>query len=197
MDTDKNVLRSAFRARRLALASSPEGALRARRMQERLLASPFWQDCRRVAAYVAVKGEADTSLILAEAKRSGRQLFLPRCRRKGEDGWPGTMDLLLCREDTPLELSPFGIPEPGPDATRLTMSELDSPDTLLLVPALAFDFGGFRLGYGGGYYDRVLSRAACPGVGLTFHELLVPELPREPWDRPVRAVCTEEILLCL
>ena len=192
----KSALRTELRTRRLALASGPEGELRSRRLQERLLASPLWQNCRRVAAYMAVEGEAGTSLLLDEARRTGRALFLPRCRRHGEEGWPGGMDFLLCEAGTPLILSRFGIPEPPPAAPALSPAELAAPDTLLIVPALAFDREGFRLGYGGGYYDRVLARAACPSVGLAFHSLLLPQLPREPWDQAVRAVCTEEILLC-
>lgn len=192
----KSALRTQLRTRRLALASGPEGELRSRLMQERLLASPLWRDCRCVAAYMAAKGEAGTSLLLDETRRTGRALFLPRCRRQGEKGWPGGMDFLLCEAGTPLILSRFGIPEPPPDAPALSPAELAAPDTLLIVPALAFDREGFRLGYGGGYYDRVLARAACPSVGLAFHSLLLPQLPREPWDQAVRAVCTEEILLC-
>lgn len=251
----KSALRSQLRARRRALALSPEGALRSRLLQERLLESPLWRDCRRVLAYVAVKDEAGTALLISEAHRTGRALYLPRCRRQGEEGWPGTMDFLLCEAGTPLIPSPFGIPEPplcsvtpcasahspcvstlsAPEspalprpapacpsslplsgasplaspapsssaaasaspAPALSPAELSAPDTLLIVPALAFDRHGFRLGYGGGYYDRVLARAACPSVGLAFHALLVPQLPRDPWDKAVCAVCTEEILLCL
>lgn len=191
---DKNALRQILRAKRCSLASGAEGALRARRMQEHLFASPFWQSCRRVAAYVSVKEEAGTELILAEAFRTGRELFLPRCRRKGEPGWPGGMDFIHWLGEESLELSPFGIPEPEftPQARLLSGEGLAAPDTLILVPALAFDRQGFRLGYGGGYYDRLLSRASCPCVGLTFHGLLLDELPRDPWDKTVHAVCTEE-----
>ena len=150
-----------------------------------------------MAAYVSVKEEAGTDLILAEALRSGRELFLPRCRRKGEPGWPGGMDFIHWHGETALVPSPFGIPEPEltPQARQLSNEELAAPDTLILVPALAFDRQGFRLGYGGGYYDRFLARASCSCVGLSFHGLLLDELPRDPWDKPVHAVCTEEELL--
>ena len=196
---DKHALRTILRSQRLTLASGPEGGERSRRMQERLLASDLWRKCRRVAAYVSVKGEADTALILAEALHSGRELFLPRCRVKGEEGWPGTMDFFACTDLGALKKSAFGIPEPvpGPDACLLMPEDLKEPDTLVIVPALAFDRSGYRLGYGGGYYDRMLASASSPCVGLAFHDLLVESLPREEWDRPVSAVCTEEILLCL
>jgi 5-formyltetrahydrofolate cyclo-ligase len=75
--------------------------------------------------------------------------------------------------------------------------ELEEGGTLIVVPALAFDRHGFRLGYGGGYYDRLLAKARCASVGLAFHETLLRTLPREAWDRPVTAVCTEEEMLCL
>lgn len=194
---DKKHLRQSLREQRRTLASGEEGALRARRMQERLFTSSLWQACRRVAAYFSVKEEAGTELILAEALRTGRELFLPRCRRKGESGWPGGMDFIRWSGDVALVPSPFGIPEPEltPQARLLSNEELAAPDTLVFVPALAFDRQGFRLGYGGGYYDRFLVRASCPCVGLVFHGLLLDALPRDPWDTPVHAVCTEEELL--
>ncbi len=196
---DKTSLRSLLRARRSSLSSGEEGALRSRRAQERLLAGEHWRMCRRVAAYVSVKGELGTELILGEALRSGRELFLPRCRVQGEEGWPGGMDFISCAGLEALAPSGSGIPEPAlvPASRLLTAEELRMPDTLIVVPALAFDRRGFRIGYGGGYYDRLLAEASCPSVGLTFHELLLEEVPREPWDRPVQAVCTEEMLLCV
>lgn len=197
--SEKSSLRSALRSRRSFLSAGEEGASRSLRAQERLLASRFWHECRRVAAYVSVKGEPGTERILQETLSSGRELFLPRCRVQGEEGWPGAMDFILCDSLEGLAPSGFGIPEPPllSDSRMLTAEELGRPDTLVIVPALAFDRRGFRIGYGGGYYDRLLERASCPSVGLTFHELLQLELPREPWDRPVQAVCTEEELLCV
>jgi len=197
--TDKISLRRRLRVRRAALACCEEGALRSRLAQERLLQSSFWQASRRVALYVSVKGETGTEYLLAEAIRSGRELFLPRCRARGEEGWPGVMDFIQCRSLKTLIPSAFGIPEPSLSSKSriLAGDELFMPDTLIVVPALAFDGKGFRLGYGGGYYDRLLASSSCPSVGLAFDELLLDELPHEAWDRPVQAVCTEEKLLCL
>ena len=165
-------------------------------MQKRLLESDFWKQSRRVTLYMAVRGEADTSLLLAEAWKSGREVFLPRCRR----GEPGMMDMVFCAGAEHLERSGLGILEPRLDASSrlLSAEELaDGVQTLLVVPAIAFDAEGYRLGYGGGYYDRLLDRARCSAVGLAFHSLVFSRLPREAWDRPVQAVCTEEELLCL
>ncbi len=194
--TDKKQLRSFLKKRRMELSSGEEGRNRNLRMQERLLESGLWKRSRAVALYVSVKGEADTSLLLREAWRDGKQVFLPRCRREE----PGSMDMIACLGPEGLEVSGFGIPEPRLEENSRLLSFADltaGESTLVVVPALAFDREGFRLGYGGGYYDRMLAAAQCPSVGLAFHELLLNRLPRDPWDRPVGAVCTEEEFLCL
>ena len=193
---NKKELRRVLRGKRRALTYDGRRVELCLRMQKRLLESVLGRQSRRVGLYMALKDEADTALLLAEAWKSGREVFLPRCRR--DDA--GMMDMLLCRGAAELERSGMGILEPRmEDYSRvLSAGELCSgAETLIVVPALAFDREGFRLGYGGGYYDRMRARARCSTVGLAFHELLVPRLPRDAWDRAVGAVCTEEELLCL
>ncbi len=186
LETAKRDLRRAARLKRGELCESPTGREGSLRIQERLLASPLWKVCRRVVLYVSVKGEPDTSLLLDAAWNSGREVFLPRCRS-------GEMDLTVCTRGTALRVSAFGIPEPELDAKSrlLAESELHGEETLLVVPGLAFDVRGFRLGYGGGYYDRLLSRASCPSAGLVSDALLMREVPRAVWDMPVWYICTE------
>ena len=75
--------------------------------------------------------------------------------------------------------------------------EATAPD-LIIAPGLAFDRNGIRLGMGGGYYDRLLAlprHAASRRVGLAFAFQFVDSLPREAWDMPVHAVCTEKGLV--
>lgn len=196
----KSGLRPLLRSCRREAAAGEEGEARSLALQERLLNSPLWQGCRRVVLYVSVKGEAGTARLLEDAWRTGREVFLPRCRTEGGAMAAGEMDMIACRGPEGLEVSRFGIPEPplGPCSRLLTDAELMAgEETLVVVPALAFDRQGFRLGYGGGYYDRLLARAACATVGLAFHDLLFDALPRDRWDQPVQAVCTEEELLCI
>lgn len=195
-DMNKKELRAFLRKRRGELSSGAAGAERSCRMQERLLASPAWRKSLAVVLYVSVKGEADTSLLLRHAWSEGKTVFLPRCR-KAE---PGNMDMIACSRPEALEVSDFGIPEPAlnADSRLLSPEELAGGEkTLIVVPALAFDREGYRLGYGGGYYDRMLSVARCASVGLAFHDLLLDRLPHDTWDRPVAAIYTEEELLCL
>lgn len=84
----------------------------------------------------------------------------------------------------------FGIREPHASAPMVDPGEVD----LLLVPAVACDRRGYRLGYGGGFYDRLLSHPDwqhVPTVGIVFSFAHVPELPADPWDKPLQAVCSD------
>jgi len=87
----------------------------------------------------------------------------------------------------------YGLREPAPHWQTLEPEEVD----LILVPAVACDRRGFRLGYGGGFYDRFLAAArsyAIPTIGICFELALVEELPIEPWDIPLNYICTEKKL---
>ncbi len=140
---------------------------------------------RRIALYAAMRGEVGTDRIRSRCLAGGVHLFYPRVMEDGElsffrhretDGWvPGR----------------FGIREPqavpGDEGVRGGFD-------LVVVPGLAFDLHGRRLGQGYGYYDRFL--AALGGtaltVGLAFSWQLVPEVPVDAWDVPVDAVVTED-----
>ncbi len=93
----------------------------------------------------------------------------------------------------PLVNGHYGILEPDPELPRLPVENVD----LLLVPAVAIDRRGYRLGYGGGYYDRLRTDPhwrKIPTIGIVFDFAYVETLPIDPWDLPLDAVCTEEQL---
>ena len=182
----KAALRRDMSARRAAL--TPEAVAAAgRSAAKRVLALPAYGRAREILAYMAVRNELDAGLIASQALADGKRLLLPRCR----DGAPGLVDLGCVRCLSEAAPGSYGIPEPPREACL--PPEAFSPD-LILVPGLAFDRRGARLGFGGGYYDRLLALPMAQNafiVGLGYDFQLVAALPAEPWDKPVNAVVSD------
>ncbi len=191
-DGSKPAVRRLLAARRAALAPQ-EAREKSKAAQERLLGDPRWRAARSVALYAAVRDEIGTRRLADEALRTGKTLLLPRVTAVS-----GIRKLEFAPCTGPGDLVPgvFGIPEP--DVRRCPVWEA-TPD-LLVLPAVGLDRQGVRLGYGGGYYDRYLSRPerrTCPRIGLAFGVQIVENLPCDPWDIRVDALLDEEALTWL
>lgn len=148
---------------------------------QRFLSLPQLEECSSLLLYYGVGREPDTSLLLDRLISRGKTLFLPRCLPGGQ------MEARRYFGGEHLVLNSFGIPEPDVDCPVASRKEL----SLILVPGLCFDKDRFRLGHGGGYYDRYLSGFNGLTVALCRDPLLFPILPREPHDRPVDILLTE------
>lgn len=150
-----------------------------------LLASPLWKDAEVVALFVSLPEEISTQNLLESALREGKKLYLPRINSLEK----GLMDFCSCSSLRELERGKFGLLEPQGQANAIFQ-----PD-LLIVPGLAFDRSGARLGYGGGYYDRYLGkrpqlRERCLGLAHTFQ--ILDHLYSEKHDCKMAFLCTEE-----
>jgi 5-formyltetrahydrofolate cyclo-ligase len=188
-DMDKKRLRGELVARRSALTAG-----QTREAGEDVAALirslPEWRQAREALVYWPMRGEVDVRPLVEELWQRGCRVFLPRCR---PDAY-GEMDLACAACEDELSPGPFTLMEP--DAARCPAVVSCEPD-LALIPGVCFDRRGYRLGYGGGYYDRLLAsgtigRPLLIGIGHAFQ--LVDELPVQPWDMPVDVVCTEEEL---
>ncbi|MBI4884468.1 MAG: 5-formyltetrahydrofolate cyclo-ligase [Actinobacteria bacterium] len=126
-----------------------------------------------VMAFVAINGEPDTDALFALIAADGKRLLLPRVEGR---------ELVVCAGAGRLVASSFGVLEPTGPSLPVAVVEL------VIVPGLAFTTAGDRLGYGGGYYDRFLTRVEAPSVGVCFREQLVDELPAYPYDVRVQRV---------
>ncbi len=147
---------------------------------------PVFDTANCIAAYISVAGEVPTPDLIAAAHSLGKTIVLPRV--------VGRNHLELHRwEGEPLLPGSFGIGEPPADAPRVAPDQVD----LFLVPGLAFDLSGGRLGMGRGYYDRMLPQSAGLRVGLCWEWQLLPEVPMEPHDQRVQMICTERRLLLI
>lgn len=154
-----------------------------------LVETDEFKRANRVAGYVAVRGELDPAPALDAALRSGKRVYLPKVDKGG------TLHFLPWRSTTPLAPNRFGIPEPDlPADTAAHLSHLD----LVIVPLLAFDRCGTRLGTGAGFYDRSfefkrMDPDAAPvltGFAFAFQES--EGLARAPWDVALDITVTEK-----
>jgi 5-formyltetrahydrofolate cyclo-ligase len=155
------------------------------RICSHLQASPLFEQAKTVLAYVSFRQEPDLSRLFAETSKEGTKIWgFPRCVEKSliwHQWKPGEL----------LQTGAYGIWEPHADLPIISPLEVD----LILVPSVACDQRGYRLGYGGGYYDRMLSSAewqSIPTLGILFDYAYLTELPIEHWDQPLMGICTEE-----
>ena len=181
----KQYIRRSIRAVRRGL-SEAERLARSRRVWERVAALSCYQHARVVLGYMAFDHEVLTDGLMQQAMASGKQLVLPMVLGDRQD-----MALYVI-EDLGRDVAPGyrGILEPQPQRTRAV-----APETLelALIPGVAFDLRGGRLGFGVGFYDRLLSRLPrdIPTVGLAFDFQVIPRLPFEPHDMLLEAIVTE------
>lgn len=164
-------------------AVDPETALRAGRAAAgHLAASPEYRRCLRIVAYAELPGELPLGGLVERACADGKAVLWPRLRPDG------ALDFAPCARVEELVAGRYGVREP-PVATPAVRS---GPDVLLLVPGLAFDAAGGRLGRGGGAWDRALAEArGAVAIGVGYEFQVVNAVPREAHDRSVDALLTE------
>ncbi|WP_346190292.1 5-formyltetrahydrofolate cyclo-ligase [Bacillus massilinigeriensis] len=148
-----------------------------------LFASNQWREAETVGITVSRFPEVDTYRIIEEAWESGKIVAVPKCI-------PSTKTMVFRRLDTfdALEKVYFGLWEPIVSETmEIASTEID----LMIVPGLAYTPEGFRLGFGGGYYDRYLDQFEGETVSLSFAIQVLPEVPLEHHDLKIGRIITE------
>lgn len=180
----KRALREQVLAARDALPERLR-ALAAEAIADRIVALPSFAAAAAVLLTLPIKSEWNTLPLVRAALDAGKTVVLPRV-----DASARMLELRVIR-DPVADVAPGyrGIPEPGLDCPVVT------PDTIdwVLVPGVAFDLAGRRLGYGGGFYDRLLPLLA-PGVARVagaFDLQIVAQVPAAPHDLAVQAMVTE------
>lgn len=182
--TTKALLRAEARARLREL----DGAWRASASEaiaERVWSLPQLDAARTLLVYASLPTEVDTDPIAQEAARRGITLVYPRCLPASRE-----MDLHHVRHPEDLRSAgSYGIREPDSECPRVTVEQIDAA----LVPGLAWDRSGTRMGRGAGYYDRLFQQPGWRGFrcGIFFSVQEFAVLPRDPWDAPLHAVATE------
>lgn len=141
---------------------------------------------RGIACYVSKDTEVDTRVLIRTSLDRGKRVLIPVVKK-------GEVELFFSEiKDLGKELAPgtFGILEPKPEFVRQV--DLDTVD-LMFVPGIAWDKEGYRLGWGRGYFDRVIQKlpSHVKSAGLAFNLQLINRVPRDQFDVPVDMVITE------
>ncbi len=182
----KRTLRAGVRAARDALAPEERERLGAA-IRERLFLLPQVAEAACVMVFSSFGSEVPTAPIIERLDGEGRRIALPRVT--GSD-----MEAAYYRPGDPVRFASFGAMEPAA-GSAVPPEEID----LVITPGLVFDRAGYRLGYGGGHFDRFLVRVRRDAVrvGVCFDLQVVHEIPRDPWDQPVDVIVTErELIRC-
>jgi len=180
----KNELRQIFRDKR-KLWSQTDLELASQKIADLFFANIKVPKNGTLHVFLPIRklNEINTFHIINPLKKSGRvQICFPKIIPE-----TNAMEHILLDKTTCLEENPWGIPEPK-DGTRLGSENID----VVLLPLLAFDLKGFRLGYGRGFYDRFLKecRNDCQFIGLSLEEPINEYLPSDQWDIPMHVCIT-------
>ena len=177
----KRALRREVLALRDALPQA-DRVERSRRIADRLLALPELAEVRTVMVFSSFGSEVDTAPILERVAERGARLALPRIQ-------DGEIVPVTYRPGEPVTEAAFGALEPS-EGDVLASTEVD----VVVTPGVAFDRGGFRVGYGGGYYDRFFRRARVEmlRVAVGFAVQVVEEVPHGHADLSMDALVTED-----
>ena len=155
---------------------------------DKIVSSRYYRDCDMILTYVSTDIEVDTLALIDRALSDGKTVAVPRCSMTEK----GIMNFYEIRSTDDLERGAFSLLEPD---TRRCRRVSDFRHSLCIIPGLAFDMKGYRLGYGGGYYDRFLS--AHPGIhkmGICYCCCTVREFIKGYYDSPVDTLVTEKYL---
>ena len=188
---EKKALRQALRKTRRELSANQQKTA-SQGLLKNLLDLPAYQNSQHIAVYIAADGEIDPLLLVQNAWKQGKQIYLPLVDPKGTH----TLTFLPWQEDTVMVNNKYGIPEPDSSLYKaLPTQELD----LVLLPLTGFDENGRRMGMGGGYYDRTFSfvreentQSQQPRlIGLAHECQKVENIPSESWDIPLAGIATD------
>lgn len=158
-----------------------------KQIQSHLFKTDLWRNAQTIGVHLSLEEEWDTREIIKRAFEEGRSVVIPKTI-------PDTKELIFY-EITDLSQTvegPFNLEEPDTEITQPVNK--DSID-LLIVPGLAFTKNGYRIGFGGGYYDRYLADFIHPTVSLLHSNQIIDTFPIEPYDIPVNYLLTEEGLI--
>jgi 5-formyltetrahydrofolate cyclo-ligase len=179
---DKKSLRAEIR-RRISLLDSSYIDESNNSIFEKLICLPEFLTAPRIFTYCSISREVDTRRLINYCFKMGKSVALPTNLSKGNMSFA-----LINKSPDHLPTGVLSIPEPLPDAGIVFPKDHD----LIIVPALCYDLNCYRLGQGGGYYDRFLSKCEVFSVGFCREQLLLEKVPTDKFDLPTKCLITEK-----
>ncbi|WP_280768447.1 5-formyltetrahydrofolate cyclo-ligase [Salipaludibacillus daqingensis] len=157
------------------------------RIYRNLFSHDNWKTSDIIGVTISVGFEIDTTPIIEQAWKEAKTVVVPKCQSRDK-----TMTFYTLEDFNQLENSFYGLKEPNTDVT-----EAISPSFIqwLIVPGLIFDRRGYRIGHGGGYYDRFLAKHVLSTVSICMPEQLVESIPNDKFDLPVDFLITPDDVL--
>ncbi len=181
---EKNKIRKAMLSKRKSMDKSIADEL-SKKISAVVQALDIYKYAENLCLYMPVNNETNVMYLAEAAACDGKNIWMPKVNG-------GEMDFFLWDENTEMERSAFGIPEPK-SHIKLKPNE----NTLVIMPGVAFSLKHERIGYGGGYYDRFLGKhPECRTAAVCFGFQILPELPCEEHDiKPNAIICEDKVML--
>jgi len=173
---DKVSLRQQMLAKRRALEPD-QAEVASQQIAAKVLQHTAFKNAHRILFYASKGNEVHTFPLIAQALELGKQISLPKAHESH-------LSLHPVSSLTELQLGNFGVLEPV-QLSEIKLEEID----LIIVPIVAFDSENYRLGYGKGYYDKLLAGSEAYKLGLAYRFQQLAQIPHDPWD-----VCLDEII---
>jgi len=171
----KNVLHA-----RLCL-SDYQLSLRSERVLYNLFDLPIYKSAKKIALYISIKNEVKTERIFEDSRESGKKLYLPRVEGS-------ILRFYEVKDPTKLKSGKYGIPEPNKEYPSISTENLD----LVIIPGVAFDHSGKRIGYGKGFYDRSIKKICREKrIGLAYSFQILNKIPFTKQDTDLGYVITD------
>ena len=188
MKAQKAELREKLLAEREAIPPEKREAM-SRAICDRAVSLSGFRLAETILLYAPKPIEVDVTPIARAAWDMGKAVAFPRCHRP--EGGYAYMTYHIVESLDELSVGSFGLLEPSEDAP-LYDPKSDTRGSLAFAPAIAFDRAGYRLGYGGGYYDRFFNAYSGSVIGVIFSDFIVPSLPHGRYDIKAGLIITEK-----
>ncbi|MBQ8497633.1 MAG: 5-formyltetrahydrofolate cyclo-ligase [Clostridia bacterium] len=181
----KSDIRKQYLERRTALSAEARAA-RDEKIRKNILASAAYRYADVLLLYYPIKAEVNVLPIMEAALASGKKVAFPRCHAEDHSM---TFHYISCAAD--FEEGSFGIKEPLATLPIFESADVKDKNALCIVPAVVYDRRGYRVGYGGGYYDRFFGKFRPASIGVVYEEFILRNVPHGRFDISVDVVVSE------